>query len=320
MLRKVVCILAFVAACDSSDVVDDDDGGKGDAGADGSIAGGTTSGTGNGDAGAGSGGTTSGSDAGAGGTTSGTGSKDAGGGGAGSDASTSSGDASASALDKFSFFVTSLASLRELSKSQSGFGGDLRFGESGEGAGLRGADKICTEIAELSMPGAAAKQWRAFLSTKSPAVSAKSRIGSGPWYDRTGRLVADSLTNLLKERPQGAATQIIDDLPNERGEPNQAGSAENGQTDNHDVVTASDEQGNFDNANTCSDWTSVTSSGSGPGLGHSWPAMSGKSWIAAHPAHGCAAGVYLTQTGPGTGTGIGAGGGYGAIYCFALTP
>lgn len=55
--------------------------------------------------------------------------------------------------EKFSFFVTSLQSLRELSGSRTGFGGDLRFGETGEGAGLRGADKICAAIAELSMPG-----------------------------------------------------------------------------------------------------------------------------------------------------------------------
>jgi hypothetical protein len=38
-------------------------------------------------------------------------------------------------LARLSFFVTSLQSLRELSGSQSGFGGNLRFGETGEGAG-----------------------------------------------------------------------------------------------------------------------------------------------------------------------------------------
>ena len=40
--------------------------------------------------------------------------------------------------------------MRELSGSQDGFGGDLRFGEA---TGLAGADKICTTIAEQSMPG-----------------------------------------------------------------------------------------------------------------------------------------------------------------------
>src|SRR5690349_20801870 len=65
--------------------------------------------------------------------------------------------------EHFSFFVTSLKAMQELSGSEDGFGGDLRFGETGAGAGLRGADKICTTIAEQSLPGNA-KTWRAFLS------------------------------------------------------------------------------------------------------------------------------------------------------------
>ena len=48
-----------------------------------------------------------------------------------------------------------------LSGSNDGFGGDLRYGEAD---GLSGADRICAEIAEYSMPGAGQKQWRAFLS------------------------------------------------------------------------------------------------------------------------------------------------------------
>jgi hypothetical protein len=84
--------------------------------------------------------------------------------------------------DKFSFFVTSLKAMVELSKSENGFGGDLRFGETGEGAGLRGADKICTAIAEKSMPGNN-KTWRAFLSATKGAdgqpVHAIDRIGEG---------------------------------------------------------------------------------------------------------------------------------------------
>ncbi len=43
------------------------------------------------------------------------------------------------ALEEFSFFLTSLQSMQALSGSQLGFGGDLRFGEAGPGAGLRGA-------------------------------------------------------------------------------------------------------------------------------------------------------------------------------------
>jgi hypothetical protein len=175
-------------------------------------------------------------------------------------------------LDKFSFFVTSLQSLRELSGSQSGFGGDLRFGETGKGAGLRGADKLCATIADLSMKGASAKEWRAFLSTST--VDARERVGEGPWYDRKGRLLAQDLDALLKERPEGADPEIINDLPNEFGAPNHDPDG-TGNVDNHDMLTGSNAMGRLfcasDPANcTCDDWTSAEPTGR-PRVGHSWP-------------------------------------------------
>jgi hypothetical protein len=228
---------------------------------------------------------------------------------------------------RFSFFVTSLSAMRTLSKSQTGFGGDLRYGETGDGAGLRGADKICAEAAEMGLPGAGQKQWRAFLSTTTG--NAKDRIGTGPWYDRQGRLVAMTLADLLTDRPSLAHVAIRADLPNERGEPNKAGSAEGGNDDNHDVVTASNGKGIYAGGTTCEDWTSITAVGNpdddllgmkGPVVGHSWPAFSGVSWSGTHRAPGCAPSVALVQTGMGSGDGIGNSGGYGAIYCFALSP
>jgi hypothetical protein len=236
---------------------------------------------------------------------------------------TGSGDA-ATNLPKFSFFVTSLSAMRQLSGSQNGFGGNLTFGETGDGAGLRGADKICTTIAEMSMPGSGAKGWHAFLSTD--AVDARDRIGDGPWYDRQGRVVAMTKQALfMGNRPQGADPTIANDLPNERGEPNQAGSAVGSNDDNHDTLTATNAQGVYDGSPTCSDWTSTVTMGTGmrrgPGLGHTWPAMSGQSWVAAHGAPGCAAGVNLSQGfGTGAGDSVGALGGYGGIYCFADAP
>ena len=132
----------------------------------------------------------------------------------------------------------------ELSGSDQGFGGDLRFGED---AGLAGADKICATIAEMSMPGASAKQWRAFLSTAGGGmgggpVHAMERIGEGPWYDRMGRLVAMDLDALIDTRPVGGDSLIAADLPNEHGEPNHQG------VDNHDTVTGSNEQGEYQKA------------------------------------------------------------------------
>ena len=124
----------------------------------------------------------------------------------------------------FSFFVTSRVALQDLSGSEFGFGGDLSYGETGPGAGLRGADIICAEISERSMPGASAKQWRAFLSVHAgedgEQVDAIDRIGDGPWYDRIGRLVAPSPADLLHTRPQNGDAEISDDLPNENGVPN----------------------------------------------------------------------------------------------------
>lgn len=226
-------------------------------------------------------------------------------GSAGSAGSVGAAGATATSV-KFSFFVTSLEAIRRESKNQNGYGGNL--------GGLAGADAICTRIAEAALAGSGAKGWKAFLSTST--VNAIERIGSGPWYDRNGKLVANDIAGLLQERPNGSTT--ISDLPNELGVPNRAGTG-TGMDDNHDTITASNTQGKWDGGSTCNDWTSATGSG-GPRVGHSWPAQSGKSWIQAHNAPGCEPSVALVQTGAGSGSGIGNGGGYGGFYCFALKP
>ena len=104
-------------------------------------------------------------------------------------------------LAHFSFFVTSLAGLQKLSGKQEGFGGDLRHGQPN---GLAGADKICSDLAETSMPGSAAKGWRAFLSVAQcpdgKPVNAIDRVGEGPWYDRIGRVVAMTKSALQSHR------------------------------------------------------------------------------------------------------------------------
>jgi hypothetical protein len=221
---------------------------------------------------------------------------------------------------KFSFFVTSIEAVRELSGSQNGFGGDLRFGES---TGLAGADKICRTIAEKSMAGSGAKGWVAFLSatkggTSGGAVNAIDRVGNGPWYDRLGRAFALTKADLANTRPANGDTAIRDDFPNENGVLNHQG------VDNHDFLTGSNSTGKLYSTSagsTCNDWTSAVGSTGKPMCGHAWPASSGQSWIQAHTAGGCAAGVNLVQTGGAGGTDIvGGGGGYGGFYCFALQP
>ena len=210
----------------------------------------------------------------------------------------------------FSFFVTSLATMRAQSGSQDGFGGNL--------GGLAGADQICQTAANAV--GFGDKTWRAFLSTYNGGspIHAIDRVGTGPWYDRNGRLIANNVAGLIAgNRPAGDA-QTVSDLPDENGTPlTQFG-------DSHDVLTGSNTSGRFDGSsqiNTCNDWTDASAGVPNTvRVGHSWPAQSGYHWIRAHTTRGCSPGVNLIQNGPGTGTSVGAGGGWGGIYCFALEP
>lgn len=220
-------------------------------------------------------------------------------------------------LTNFSFFVTSYASMKQLSGSANGFGGDLRFGQT---TGLAGADLICSTIAEMSMPGSSVKNWRAFLSTST--VNAISRIGLGPWYDRMGRLVALNTTGLVAVRPTGANTAIVNDLPNEYGVPNHNPDG-TGSVDNQSVLTGSNATGTlYSAAGTCNDWTSTTAAGQ-PRVGAAWTTSTATAnWMSFRDEGGCKAGVNLVESGgPSISVGtVGSGGGYGAIYCFATTP
>ena len=236
-------------------------------------------------------------------------------------------------MEKFSFFVTSLKRMRELSGNQLGFGGDLRFGETGPGAGLRGADKICSTMAEMSMTGAGAKTWRAFLSAvdggNGQQVNAIDRIGNGPWYDRVGRLWANSKADIMGIRPTGGDPAIMNDFPNEDGVPNHDPDG-TGDVDNHDMLTGSNSQGRLERADrTCLDWTANAGNEAlegEPRVGHSWPRDPSdfplNSWISSLIESGCAPGVSLIEMGPPdpTSNTVGSGGGYGGFYCFALIP
>src|SRR5258708_5412836 len=79
------------------------------------------------------------------------------------------------------FFVTSEAS---------GKGADL--------GGLAGADQRCQMLA--AAVGAGDRTWHAYLSTQAtgaqPAVNARDRIGTGPWYNSQGARIAKDLGDL----------------------------------------------------------------------------------------------------------------------------
>jgi hypothetical protein len=232
---------------------------------------------------------------------------------------TGAGDADpAKAAAEFSFFYTSLAAMRRLSGSESGFGGDLRFGKA---TGLEGADAICQAIA--ADEGFGAGTWRAFLSvvtgTDGRPVHAIDRIGKGPWYDRKGRLIAEDVSGLIAERPLGDPA-TVNDLPDETGEP----TSPLGTT--ADVLTGSNKLGLLHQQaeghpeNTCMDWTDATVERAYVMSGHAWLSGGLENWIEAHAQRSCLPGVNLTSTGVTDGSSIGAGGGWGGLYCFAASP
>lgn len=276
--------------------------------------------------------------------------------GAASAGSSSSGAAGAGAVatDKFSFFVTSWAGLQRLAKDfglpnngADGFGGDLRYGETGAGAGLRGADKICAALAEASMPGAGGKGWHAFLSASDDGtgkpVNAIDRVGAGPWYDRLGRLFGTSVADIATTRPTSADAAIKNDFPNEDGVPNHQPDPTVAAVDNHDILTGSDATGKLmDATSNCLSWTSAegdTAKEGKPRVGHSWPRSGGtmgggtsfpgggavgdmSNWMSALTESGCKAGANLVEMGGpmSNAVTVGSGGGYGGFYCFASTP
>jgi hypothetical protein len=91
--------------------------------------------------------------------------------------------------------------------AQDDFGHDPRMsffvtsepiGDGGNLGGLAGADAHCQTLA--TAVGAGDHTWHAYLSTQArpgkPAVNARDRIGTGPWYNFTGEMVARNLAHL----------------------------------------------------------------------------------------------------------------------------
>ncbi len=107
------------------------------------------------------------------------------------------------------FFITSVGP---------GNGGDL--------GGLAGADAHCQALAAAEYAGD--HTWRAYLSTTAtgtePAVHARDRIGTGPWYNAEGMLIAANVetlhsddNNVNKER---ATTERLDPVNGVGDDPN----------------------------------------------------------------------------------------------------
>lgn len=183
---------------------------------------------------------------------------------------------------------------------------------SGDGAnlgGLAGADALCQTRA--AAVGAGNRTWRAYLSTQAangqPAVNARDRIGTGPWYNAKGTLIAKDNSDLhgdtLDQARRGNGITKLNALT-EEGEVLQG----MGDTLNqHDILTGSQPDGTAytDSADhTCHNWTS---DGAGSAqLGHDDRNGSSISWNSAHPSRGCSQ-ANLVSTG-----------GAGLLYCFAI--
>src|SRR5262245_65343055 len=71
-------------------------------------------------------------------------------------------------------------------------------GKGADLGGLEGADRHCQTLAQNA--GAGSKTWRAYLSSNAAlpggAVNARDRIGSGPWQNFKGVVVAQNVDDL----------------------------------------------------------------------------------------------------------------------------
>lgn len=179
------------------------------------------------------------------------------------------------------------------------------LGKGADLGGLAGADRHCQQLAEAA--GAGKKQWRAYLSATAaggaPAVSARDRIGKGPWHNAEGRLIArnvDELHTLNGINRMTALTEKGDKVNGRAESPNM-----------HDILTGSTPDGRVvtgDKDTTCGNWTK---SGEGSAIvGHHdrWGLRDdepARSWNASHPSRGCSQ------------DNLRASGGAGMFYCFA---
>jgi hypothetical protein len=189
-----------------------------------------------------------------------------------------------------SFFITSAGP---------GKGGDL--------GGLNGADQLCQLLGATA--GAGTKTWHAYLSTQGPgAVNARDRIGSGPWKNAKGIIIASNLAELHDSKnninKQTALTEKGDPVNGRGDSPNM-----------HDILTGSQPDGTAFAAGedrTCGNW-SKSGQGSAMVGHHDRQGLrdddASKSWNSSHPSRGPDGGCSQND--------LKSTGGNGLFYCFA---
>lgn len=185
-------------------------------------------------------------------------------------------------------------------------------GQGGNLGGLEGADKHCAALAKAA--GGGDRTWRAYLSTQGAKpndpnfVSARDRVGAGPWQNVKGVVIANSVEELHSPKNNISKQTALDEkgqMVNGRGETPLK----------HDILTGSRPDGTaFPGAPfpdmTCGNWTKGGADGSAM-TGHhdrAGPIDSpwATSWNSSHPTIGC----NMEK--------IRATGGEGLLYCFAV--
>jgi hypothetical protein len=173
--------------------------------------------------------------------------------------------------------------------------------------GLAGADKHCQALAAAA--GGGGRTWRAYLSTVAgpgqPPVNARDRIGSGPWYNAKGVLIAWNVADLHGDFERDRNNVRKPTALNEKGaEVSGVGDKPN----QHDILTGSDSHGRSllgaANTTTCNNWTSNAEGRAMLGH-HDRLGGANASWNAVHLSNGCSQ-ENLVATG-----------GAGLFYCFA---
>ena len=195
-----------------------------------------------------------------------------------------------------SFFITS-----------EGGGDGANFG------GIEGADEHCQDLA--SDVGADNKTWRAYLSNSGrydpknaennvASVHARDRIGTGPWFNAKGVLIARDVQHLHSDNNINKQTGLSEkgEVINGRGDkPNR-----------HDILTGTRADGtafsphkNF----TCGNWTRNEEGAAAVGhhdLTGPMPDNWARSWNFSHFSRGCSQDALKSS------------GGDGLLYCFAI--
>ena len=208
--------------------------------------------------------------------------------------------------------VAGCATLQPNPKEMTFFVTSANPGKGGDLGGLEGADRHCQSLAQAA--GAGPRTWRAYLSTQASTlagkdfVNARDRIGSGPWQNFMGEVIARSVDELHSPGSNLTKQTALDEK----------GRIVNGRTEKpnkHDILTGSRPDGSafpgkpFPDM-TCGNWTKGSDDGAamtghhdrtGP-LDASWAV----SWNSAHPTLGCSIEKFRPT------------GGDGLLYCFAV--